>query len=167
MKTCKNVLPRISKPMGHKIILAIALGLSMLAAVSAQAELDPAKEAQAQEIFGSVMSPYCVARSLRDCPSSAAHELQDQIREKIAAGVSSETIMQELLTTYGQKIRATPNASGFGLIGWLAPIGFAVLGIIILVSWLARRSDKAAVASAPQSLDPELEKRIKDELSRF
>lgn len=156
--------------MAHKFSAAILAALVLISPLSrAAAELDPATEAQAQKIFGAVMSPYCVARSLRDCPSSAAHELQDQIRDKLAAGRTSEEILQELYVTYGQKIRATPDSSAVGMIGWAAPVAFALLGIVVLAVWLARRSDRASSTAATPAphLDPEMEKRIHDELSKF
>jgi len=149
-------------------IIFASCALWFFVATAVNAELEPAKEAVAQEIFGSVMSPYCVARSLRDCPSSAARELQQQIRGKLAAGKSKDEIFQELYATYGQKIRSTPDEkSGLGLLGWLAPAGFAVLGIVVLAVWLARRKDAVVVSQGGAALDPQMEARIKDELSKF
>lgn len=155
--------------MARKAISSITLFFVALSLWSgaAYADLNPSQEAEAQEIFASVMSPFCVARSLRDCPSSAAHDLQNQIRDQIAAGKNRTEIMQGLYTSFGQKIRATPDQSAVGVLGWLAPIGFAALGIVVLLLWLARRSDRAPAVPSEQNIDPEMEKRINDELSKF
>ncbi|MBN8550189.1 MAG: cytochrome c-type biogenesis protein CcmH [Deltaproteobacteria bacterium] len=140
--------------------------LSLPMRATADVALDPAKEAEAQALFADIMSPYCVARSLRDCPSSAAHDLQDEIRGKLATGQTSQSIMQDLLAKFGQKIRATPEKSGFGLLGWLTPIAFAILGMIILALRF-RHIKESAPAPEAKGVDPEMEKRINEELSKF
>lgn len=146
----------------------ILSGLLLCESLHAQ-QLNSDQERAAQELFGNVMSPYCVARSLRDCPSTAAHELKDKIRARIAAGENPESIVASLEQTYGDKIRAVPAARGFGLVAWLAPLGFLILGGVVIFTWI--RMKGASTAEAPtdagESLDPETEARIRDELSKL
>lgn len=154
--------------MAHNLFLRLGFAFALLSpSLSLAVELNPEQEAEAQEIFGLVLSPFCAARSLKDCPSGSAHELQDQIRERIAAGASRDQIFTDLIVTYGEKIRAVPQRSGFGLIGWLAPLIFAGTGLLILLAWLLRQKPQNVIAPpTTPTLDKETEDRIKKELER-
>lgn len=130
-------------------------------------EMTPAQRAIYSSITEQVLSPYCPGRALRDCPSSAASELKQRIREKVMAGESEEAILAYLYATFGEEVRGAPRAEGFGLTAWIAPIAFLGLGMVLLVAWLsAQRSPESRSAASPQPLDPQLEQRIRDELSR-
>jgi cytochrome c-type biogenesis protein CcmH/NrfF len=148
------------------IFLTALLSISALAA-AAETELTPAQEETAQEIFGSVMSPFCVARSLRDCPSSQAQELKDQIKAQLAQGITRAEIEAALLTKFGDRIRSMPDASSFGLIGWLAPAAFAIIGFCLVIFFGSKRREPSATTAPGKPVDSEMEARIKAELSKF
>ena len=65
-------------------------------------------------------------------------------------------------------VLATPAKSGFGLLAWLVPLGVvagaAVVVALLIRSWSRRR---AGAVAEPPPLDPELDRRVDDELARF
>jgi cytochrome c-type biogenesis protein CcmH len=89
------------------------------------------------------------------------------IRERIAAGDTEKQIKDALVAEFGTRVLATPSKSGFGLLAWLLPLGAVVVGAIavglLILTWSRRRAP-----SAPERpLEPELERRLDDELARF
>jgi cytochrome c-type biogenesis protein CcmH len=123
-------------------------------------------EKRTLELFTSIKSPFCPVRLLADCPSSGATELKEKIRLRLAAGVAPETVISELYDEYGDILRAAPSGEGFGVVAWLAPLGFLVLGLFFLVVWVKGRG-AAAVPAVNAGLDPNMEARIDQELRKL
>jgi len=126
-------------------------------------DLSPEQVKIAQDIFGNTMSPFCPGKLLEDCPSSAASELKDKIRARIVGGESEESINKYLFSVYGDAMRAAPKTSGFGLVAWLAPAVFLVLGLMIFMVWVKKNGDanqpekqKAPVTEWESEIDKEI-----------
>jgi cytochrome c-type biogenesis protein CcmH/NrfF len=98
-------------------------------------------------ILAEIMSPYCPGRLLRDCPSGQALQLK-------------EKILEDLIATFGEEVRAAPRARGFGLVAWLAPSAFLFFGLILTVLWLKNRSLSRGEEPVAPSLDAEAEERL-------
>lgn len=97
-----------------------------------------APEDLANEIAAKIMSPFCPGVTLENCPSDKAVALRERIETWAAQGWGEERIMAELVDLYGDPIRATPPARGWGLWAWLAP-GLAVGGGAAVAVALTRR----------------------------
>ena len=132
------------------ILLTLRLIISVFAFVglAAASQYTPEVEREAARVTGSVMSPFCPGRLIADCPSPAAIELREQIRKRIAAGETAETIKAELLETYGEFVRAAPTAEGFDLAAWLVPPIALVVAAVSVMVWMRRRGTKLAPESA-------------------
>jgi len=128
----------------QRITCCLFLFATTLGIASAEYTLDPALEVEAQWVYGQVLSPFCPGKLLRDCPSRAASTLKDDIRKKIDDGKSREEVIQELYLIYGDEISAVPRTSGFGLVAWITPALFAVIGFLSLTFWLKSRQGNAA-----------------------
>jgi cytochrome c-type biogenesis protein CcmH len=89
------------------------------------------------------------------------------IRKRIAAGDSKAEIEDALVAQFGPDVLATPSKHGFGLLAWLVPlvaVGAAAVVIGLLVrAWSRRRGPPAP----ERALDPDLERRVDEELARF
>lgn len=142
-----------------RIALIVWLVLSPCAATAADAA---DIEKQTDEISSSIMSPYCPGRLLRDCPSGQAAQLKERISERLAAGESSTQIVDSLIGTFGEEIRAAPKAEGFGAVAWMAPFFFLFVGSTLTLVWLKKRQRKDE--ESPPVLDHEAEARIEMEL---
>lgn len=116
--------------------------LLLLALIPLLIAADSSVDMEAKSIFGEVMSPYCPGRTLINCPSSSARELKEEIREKLAAGTSRADLTNELYARFGDEIRAAPKTEGFGLVAWIAPPLFLLLGAFLTIGWLIRQKSK-------------------------
>jgi len=126
------------------------------------------------ELEGQLMCPTC-GTPLDMSEAPAANRIRAFIVRRIHAGDTRSEIMDKLVAQFGSEIRAAPPASGFGLLAWLLPLvillgGGAVIGVY---AWRWSRSREPAPAGgAPETngrapLDPELERRLEEELARF
>jgi cytochrome c-type biogenesis protein CcmH/NrfF len=147
--------------------LLLALAFAAPAAADTPAS-DDAATRWAYDLANDLMSPFCPGRSLADCPSPDAASLRMWIIVQAAAGRTRADVEKELYAKYGEVIRARPSAEGFGATAYLIPIAvFAGGGA--LVAWFLRRATRRAAAQPVPSaapLDPEVERRLDDVLSR-
>ncbi|MBI1884233.1 MAG: cytochrome c-type biogenesis protein CcmH [Chlamydiae bacterium] len=98
------------------------------------------------------------------CPS--AIPLRQQIEERIQAGANSETILHELIETYGSKILSSPPTHGFNLTAWVMPgMGLIIGLIIVFFSLKSLKKKKSDQKSIP--IDSDINKRIEKELEEW
>ncbi|MGH2788577.1 MAG: cytochrome c-type biogenesis protein [Actinomycetota bacterium] len=107
----------------------------LLVAPSASAD-DPSSVAN--RVSQEVMSPFCDGLTVHDCPSQQSEELRFEILEMARAGMSSQEIVDELVTRYGERIRGVPEPTGVGLLVWVLPVVAVVAGAAVAFA-LARR----------------------------
>ncbi len=143
-------------------LLACVFAFLVLAAPAAAA--DPPTLADLED---EVICPTCQT-TLELSNSPIATQMRTFIRERIAAGDSKEEIKAQLVDEFGQGVLAAPPKSGFNLLAWLLPLA-GLAAAIVAVTLLARRYVRARPepAAAGPPLDPELEKRVDDELARY
>lgn len=150
------------------VLIITALVLQFSGAAAQTITLDPAQELESKAIFDAVLSPFCPGRLLRDCPSTAAHELKDKIRGMVVEGKSRAEIESYLFALYGDSIRSVPPREGFGYVAWWGPAVFLGLGLTILGLWL-RSKQRSAAEGTPTMTSPtltaEMEERIKRHIS--
>lgn len=92
------------------------------------------------------------------------------IIDRIAAGDTKSEIKAALVDQFGQAVLAVPPKRGFELVAWLLPLAGLALGAVVvgLLAWRwshARGGDEPPEGGEP--LDPELERRLDDELAHF
>jgi cytochrome c-type biogenesis protein CcmH len=146
----------------------VALLVMVLAPSAAGSEARPTLN----EIEREVICPTCHT-TLDLSAAPIADRMRAFIRERIAAGDTKSEIKEKLVAEFGEGVLAAPPASGFNLLAWLLPLG-GVLVAGVLLAVLARRWSRAR-EPAPQDastngrspLDPELERRVDEELARF
>ena len=147
-------------------VLAAAL---LLAAPAAASEQHPTLN----ELENQIMCPVCAGETLAQSDSPAAAQVKRHIQARIAAGDTRSQIKRELVSIYGTRILAAPPRHGFDLLAWLLPlIGIlAGAGAIGLLAWRwsrVREEPPAGLVSLNgRPLDPDLERRLDDELARF
>jgi cytochrome c-type biogenesis protein CcmH len=124
------------------------------------------QEARANEIINEFMSPFCPGRLLRDCPSSAASELKQKIRDQIAQGKSRAEVEAFLVSLYGNQVWAAPPTSGFGLVAWIAPAAFLCIGLVFVALWMRGKHSVNQPTAPPAALDPKVLAKIEEELRR-
>jgi cytochrome c-type biogenesis protein CcmH len=121
------------------------------------------------ELEGEVMCPICQT-TLDQSNSAAAQRIKAFIVRRIRAGDSKSEIERRLVGDFGPAILAQPPKRGFDLLAWVLPIA-GLLGGALVVGiaawrWSRRRDPEPALAGVGR-LDPELERRLDEELRRF
>ena len=125
------------------------------------------------EIENEVFCPVC-HEPLAVSTSPIADRMRTFIRGRIAAGQTKSQIEAALVQEFGEGVLAAPPKHGFNLLAWLLPlVGVAVAAAVLFFlarSWLGNRAPPPAgdpAANGRPLLDPELERRLDEELARF
>ena len=146
--------------------LLLALGAAGTAAASEQQPTLP-------ELERELICPTC-HESLAVSSSLIADRMRSFIRARIAAGDTKSEIKSKLVDQFGESVLAAPPKHGFNLLAWLLPFAGLGLGGATLAV-LERRWSRAREGAVPRDpsgngrgpLDPELERRVDEELARF
>lgn len=126
------------------------------------------------ELENEVMCPVCNT-TLAQSDSPAAHQIERDISGRIRQGWTKTQIEDYLVGQYGESILASPPKRGFNLLAWLLPlaglgVAAAVLGIAAW-GWSRGRTEPEASTSLSLNgqgpIDPELERRVDEELIRL
>ena len=143
------------------LVLVLALGLAAPALASD-------RHPTLGELEGEVMCPTCKT-TLDQSSAPIADRIRQYISARIAAGDTKSEIKAKLVAQFGPAVLAEPSKHGFNLLAWVLPlvgIGLAAAALGLLAwHWTRPREPVAAVAAAP--LDPELDRRVDEELARF
>ena len=126
------------------------------------------------ELENEVMCPVCNT-TLAQSDSPAAHQIERDISGRIRQGWTKTQIEDYLVGQYGESILASPSKRGFNLLAWLLPLaGLGVAAVVLgIAAWGWSRGRTEPEASTSPSLngqgpiDPELERRVDEELIRF
>lgn len=118
-----------------RLVAAWALALMACATALGSPELDQRVRAVASRL----MCPVCEGRTVADSTSDLAAQMRAVIREKLAQGESEEAVVAYFVERYGPSVLATPPASGWGWVLWLAPAGLAVGGAGYVMYRFGRR----------------------------
>jgi cytochrome c-type biogenesis protein CcmH len=121
------------------------------------------------DLEGEVMCPTCKT-TLDQSTAPIANRIRQFITARIAAGDTKSQIKAKLVAQFGPAILAEPSKHGFNLLAWVLP--FLALGVgAAVLAWLvwrwSRRRESVVVAAGGVPVDPELERRLDDELARF
>jgi cytochrome c-type biogenesis protein CcmH len=146
-----------------KLVPALVLAICALATPSPVPAAEPPRAA---DLEAELVCPVCET-TLDQSDAPVAQRMKTFIRERIAAGDTEEEIKDALVAEFGPGVLATPPKSGFGLLAWLIPLGALVAGALTvgLLVWGWSRRRGPPDPQAP--LDPELERRVDEELARF
>jgi cytochrome c-type biogenesis protein CcmH len=107
----------------RRFLLALLLSIMTGLPVSAQDSLppapyayrqldDPAQEAQAQALMETLRCLKCQSQSIADSDAPMAGDMRHQVRLRIAAGESPESIRAWLVERYGDYVSYKPRLDG-------------------------------------------------------
>jgi cytochrome c-type biogenesis protein CcmH len=129
------------------------------------------------ELESEVMCPTCEGQTLDQSNAPAAARVKAFIRERIRAGDTKREIKAKLVDDFGADILAAPPTSGIHLLAWLLPLIGVVLGAaaVGVAAWRWSRAREPRPVPSPAAgspngrarLEPELERRLEEELARF
>ena len=151
-----------------RVLTVVACALA-LAGTAAASEERPTPA----DVEDEVLCPTCET-TLDQSDSPIALRMKAMIRARIAAGDSKSEIKAQLVDEFGERVLASPPREGFNLLAWWLPIAGALVGAAA-VGLLAWRWSRARESGGPEGsdpsggpdLDPELARRLDEELARF
>ena len=157
-------------------MIALALAATLAALVFAGPGLASEEKPTLAELESELYCPTCQQLlALSNAP--IANRIRAFISARIAAGDTKSEIKDKLVAEFGEGVLAAPPARGFNLLAWVLPLGSAAVAVGVLAvalrRWSRSRPDDDARAAASDSangrppLDPELERRLDEELARF
>lgn len=121
-----------------------------------------------------VVCPVCTPETLEQSNSAVADRMRAFIRQRIAAGDTKSEIKEKLVAQFGEQVLAAPPKSGFNVLAWALPLAGGLLAAVALallaLRWSRGRDPMAppeASSNGRPPLDPELERRVDEELARF
>jgi cytochrome c-type biogenesis protein CcmH len=122
-----------------------------------------------------VVCPTCAPQTLDQSNSPVALRMKRFIAERIAAGDTKSEIKAQLADEFGDSVLAAPPKKGFNLLAWVLPlVGIALAAVALGLAawrWSSAREPPPAAIDASQNgrgpIEPELERRLDEELARF
>jgi cytochrome c-type biogenesis protein CcmH len=141
-------------------VLALAALVLAVPAESRAATVNPA------DLEAELVCPTCET-TLDQSNSPIAQRMKAYIRGRIADGATAEQIKSELVDEFGRGVLATPSREGLDLLAWLLPLGGLALGAVVVAGLAWSWSRRPAANDTERQLDPELERRLDEELARF
>ena len=147
---------------GRALLVAVA-ALLLCAAPALASEAHPTQG----ELEGEVICPTCHT-TLDQSSAPIALRMKAFIARRIAAGDTRSEIEDKLIATFGPSVVARPATHGFDLLAWLLPLVGVLGGAIVLgaAAWGWSRG-RTPPPSGGAPIDPELERRVDEELARF
>jgi cytochrome c-type biogenesis protein CcmH len=149
---------------------AFSFGLAFLVLVAAACGGEADEPPTLAEMEKRFICPTCqTTLELSNAP--IAERMREFIRQRIEAGDSESEIEAALVAQFGEAVLASPPKEGFNLLAWVLPLAGGAIAVaavaVALRRWSRVRPEaRPPVADAP-ALDPDLERRIDEELGRF
>jgi cytochrome c-type biogenesis protein CcmH len=151
-------------------LLLLMFGLLLIAVPfsTARAQEDQPTDDEVNAIAKGLYCPVCENVPLDVCPTQACKQWRATIQEKLAQGWNQQQIEQYFVDQYGDRVLATPPATGLNWLVYVLPPLIFAGGAVVLVgamrSWRkpTAQPDEARVEASD---DPYLE-RLEEELRR-
>jgi cytochrome c-type biogenesis protein CcmH len=124
--------------MQNKLVILVLAACLMLstgaeALISEPPLQNPAEETEAQQLFHALRCVVCAGESLAESNAALAVQMRQEIRRRIGAGESADAVLQYFQTQYGDAILMRPPVATRTLPLWLAPLGFLLLGLLLIL----------------------------------
>ena len=135
------------------VLLNMTIGLVFISATTTPAYAitaeemlaNPVLEERARNLSKQLRCLVCQNQSIDDSDADLARDLRREVRSQIAAGTSDGAIIDQLRAKYGDYVLLNPPLDQATLFLWLSPLGFILLGGLIVM--MARRQRGTAIAT--------------------
>ena len=123
------------------VLLCLALSLSVASAnEAAPAVADPVLEARMLTITSELRCLVCQNQTIADSHADLAVDLRQQVRELLQKGMTDKQIADYMTDRYGDFVLYRPPFKSTTMLLWIGPGVLLVLGLLMLVLVLRRRS---------------------------
>jgi cytochrome c-type biogenesis protein CcmH len=94
---------------------------------------DPKLESKARTLMGELRCIQCQGQSISDSDAPIAGAMRSEVRQRIAAGETPDSIRNWLISRYGEWVSYQPPKHGAGLFLWILPFL-----LLIIATWSVR-----------------------------
>jgi cytochrome c-type biogenesis protein CcmH len=103
---------------------------------------DPAVEQRLISIAEELRCLVCQNESLAGSRAELAEDLRHEVRTLIKQGKSDQEVKDFLVSRYGDFVLYRPPVKPTTWLLWLGPFAFMIIGLVVLVGYLRRRTGK-------------------------
>jgi cytochrome c-type biogenesis protein CcmH len=117
-----------------------------------------------------LFAPCCWTQTLDVHESELSSSLRAEIRRRLRAGETADSIEEDLVARYGERIRAVQKGRDTRGVAPVVTGVAALLGAVGLFSWIRRRTRRGPEELAPEARSPvedEYDELVDDELRRL
>jgi cytochrome c-type biogenesis protein CcmH len=126
----------------RKLLFTLLLAASAASAQVQEAPLvtaNPELEKRVMALSEELRCLVCQNQTLADSHAELAMDLKQQVREKLASGMSDKDVVDYMVERYGDFVMYRPPMKGSTFLLWFGPFVLLVGGILVLVRKLSRR----------------------------
>ena len=123
--------------------LFTALSSPVVAVEPSEILKNPVLEARACEISKGLRCLVCRNEDIDESDAALAHDLRVLVRKRLVAGDTNQQVVQYIVARYGEFVLLKPRMNGSNLILWFSAPAMLLLGILVAVFYLRRRSRDA------------------------
>ena len=137
----------------RKLFLVLLLALTALAAHAKEAPLasaNPELEKRVMELSQELRCLVCQNQTLADSHAELAIDLKNQVREKLASGMSNQDVIDYMVERYGDFVLYRPPVKSITWVLWFGPFLLLIVGLGVLFSKLSKRRGAAEADDLPQ-----------------
>jgi cytochrome c-type biogenesis protein CcmH len=142
------------------LVLAALACMAGAAADPAERLPDPVQEARARTLFREVRCLVCQNESIDDSEAALAGDLRQVVRDQVKQGRSDPQIRAFLVERYGEFVLLKPPFSLGNALLWATPGIALILGGVLMVLLLRRRTPPSLADEDPQALSQLEEARL-------
>ena len=145
------------------LVLLLFSSLNVFAVEPSERLANPALEARAEAIGGTLRCLVCQNESIEESNASLAHDIRVLLRQRLLAGDSDAEARQAIVGRYGEFVLLDPPVRPATYVLWFAPAGLLVLGFVGIAVWIWRRpASVAAVAPLDTTEQCRLERLLRE-----
>lgn len=144
------------------VLAALCLAQPSLAKEAAPLAEDPAVEQRMVNITEELRCLVCQNESLAGSQADLAKDLREEVRGLIKSGKSDEEVKDFLVSRYGDFVLYRPQVKPVTYVLWAGPFILLLVGIVVLVSFLRKRSKQAGDAPLSEADRQRAEALLKD-----
>ena len=140
--------------------------------VSENGNANPSLEAELEQLTTSVYCYCgCTRETIQHCVCGTAQQVEDDFRNRLAAGGTVKQIRDDYIATYGTQYFALMPPTGFNLVAYIMPVVIiVVLGGVVFLVIRSKMGSSTTTQPAPvqtsESVSEDVQKQIEAELER-
>lgn len=126
----------------RKVFFSLMLAMAAFAAQAKEAPLavaDPVLEKRVMALSEELRCLVCQNQTLADSHAELAIDLKNQVREKLASGMSDKEVVDFMVQRYGDFVLYRPPVKAMTWPLWFGPFLLLAAAIYLLMRKLARR----------------------------